>query len=61
MKIPTIALLLTVAIAAPGAAHERGSDMLKDTAVNHDLEKAKREFEKLVRKDDASARALQER
>jgi hypothetical protein len=59
MKISAIAWLLTVAIAAPVAAHERGSDMLKDAAVNHDLEKAKRQFEKLVRKDDAAERALQ--
>ena len=61
MIVSAIALLLTVAIAAPVAAHERGSDMLKDAAVNHDLEKAKREFEKLVRKSDVSERAPQER
>jgi hypothetical protein len=61
MKISATALLLTVAIAAPVAAHGRGSTMLKDAAVNHDLEKAKRQFEKLVRKDDAVVRALQER
>jgi hypothetical protein len=61
MRTSTIALLLSLVIAAPASAHERGLTMLKDAAVNHDFEKAKRQFEQLVNKSDVSARTLQDR
>jgi hypothetical protein len=60
MKIPAIALLLAVMLTAPAAAHQRGFTMLKDAAVNHDLEKAKRQFEKLVKIDDVSTRTIKQ-
>jgi hypothetical protein len=61
MKISTIAIVLTVAMLAPAAAHERGAAMLKDAAVNHDLEKAKRQLEKALGKSGVLARAPQDR
>ena len=57
MKVATIALFLAVMLSMPVAAHERVIDMLKDAAVNHDLEKVNRQFEALVKKSDASAQA----
>jgi hypothetical protein len=61
MKTSAIALLLAVMLAAPAAAHQRGFKMLKEAAVNHDLEKAKRQFEKVVKIDDGSTRTRQDR
>jgi hypothetical protein len=61
MKTSAIALLVAVMLAAPVAAHQRGFTMLKDAAVNHDIEKAKRQFDKLVKQDDASTRTRQDR
>jgi multisubunit Na+/H+ antiporter MnhG subunit len=61
MKTSAIALLVAVMLAAPVAAHQRGFTMLKDAAVNHDLEKAKRQFDNLVKIDDVSTRAIKHR
>ena len=53
MKTVTIALLATLVLAAPVAAHRNGNDMLKDAVVNHDLEKVKRQFKMIVQQDGA--------
>ena len=53
MKTVSTALFLTVVLAAPAAAHRNGDAMLKDAAVNHDLEKAKRQFRMIVQQDEA--------
>jgi len=38
IKAVSIALFVTVVLATPVAAHDCAIDMLKDAAVNHDLE-----------------------
>jgi hypothetical protein len=55
MKTVSIALFLTVVLAAPAVAHRSGNTMLEDAAVNHDLEKAKRQFKKIVQQDEAGS------
>jgi hypothetical protein len=58
---PIVGCAAAVMLAAPAAAHQRGFKMLKEAAVSHDLEKAKRPFEKLVKIDDVSTRATKQR
>jgi hypothetical protein len=61
MKTSATALLLTIMLAAPAAAHSRGFNMLKETAVSHDLVKMKRQFEQLVRQDEPFPKELRDR
>jgi hypothetical protein len=48
-------------LVAPAAAHGRGFNMLKETAVSHDLVKMKRQFEQLVRQDEPLPKELRDR
>jgi len=57
MQITAIILLLTGIMAAPAAAHQEASTMLRDAAVSHDLAKIRRQFEKEVEIIDDAARA----
>ena len=57
MKAVSIALFVTVVLATPVAAHDCAIDMLKDAAVNHDLEQVTRRFKALVQKIETTARA----
>lgn len=61
MKTIAAALLLVIGLAASAAAHDRGYDMLKQAAVNHDLVKMKRQFKLLVRQNEPVPRAVLER
>ena len=60
MQITAIILLLTGIMAAPAAAHQEASTMLRDAAVSHDLAKIRRQFEKAVEKTENSTQAYAE-
>ena len=60
MKTTAIILFLTVVMAVPAAAHQEAATMLRDAAVNHDLVKIRRQFEKPVEKSENSAQAYAE-